>query len=525
MPERSIFSTVTIIILLIVANLIIVCYTPFVADSVLKSSVRIMLNTALGYGLLVSIGRFWPIRALLALSVYSSVLLALTYQSNISLAVVFSLVGATPYESWDFMKSNYTSMIIAAVVALVLFMVKPGHHRLPNVIAGTFALLYICLPALIHPFIHPERFEIEQQEARAKGFSKPLEITQIALDNTPAFKSPSLEIIKASFDAISFSYSRQQSQIESSWSSVSSAKNNDLIVVSIGESLRANNMALYGYPRDTTPRLGALGNNLSVIKNVFSAGTNTWSSIPTTLTGLGDKADPSQSLINLAKDAGYKTFWISNQGQFSEWDFVVSALAKQSSADFFLSEEEGGEKYDNVVIEKFKALLNEPTQVDLTGKNLFVLHFYGSHPSFIDRYPVDETYFKTGNNPLIDQYDNSVRYGDKLQREIIDTISPLNGRYVFFADHGMGEPNGSMALKHDVRAVPNIESLRVPLLFYPSYEPPPELGSHLSLMKFLCVFAHWANIHADQINTQNCRGDNVINYFDVNMKLNQHRFE
>lgn len=525
MTERSYISNTALISLLIAVNVIIVAFTPFAEDSLIKSAVRVCLNTALGYGLWVSIGRWWPIRALLSLSIYSTVLLALTYHSNISLAVVFSIVGATTYESWDFIRTNYLSMLLAGTMALAAFLLQPKRQRHLDALATVFALVYIVVPASIHPFIHPERFDIEQQEARAKGFSKPMEITQIVLDNTPAFKSPPLEMFKGAFDALSFSVSRAKSQLGSSWTNVVSNRDSDLIVVAIGESLSANHLGLYGYYRDTTPQLDALADQISAIDDVFSAGTNTWSSIPTTLTGLGSIADPSQSLVNLAKDAGYKTFWISNQGQFSEWDFVVSALAKQSDADFFMSEQEGGEQYDSVVVEKFTSLLHDPNMVNLQGKNLFVLHFYGSHPSFVDRYPREAEHFTGSDNPLLDQYDNSVRYTDQLQHDIINSISTLGGRYVFFADHGLGKPSGPMAFKHDVRKVPDVESLRVPLLFYPAYTPPEHMGERISLMKFLCVFGAWAEINASELNAENCDSDGTIRYFDVNMNLNQYRFE
>ena len=64
-----------------------------------------------------------------------------------------------------------------------------------------------------------------------------------------------------------------------------------------------------------------------------------------------------------------------------------------------------------------KALLDHVPIVDSAHPTLIVFHVMGSHASYEDRYPKNETYFSGGNNH-IDTYDNTILYTDQFLKQL-----------------------------------------------------------------------------------------------------------
>lgn len=89
------------------------------------------------------------------------------------------------------------------------------------------------------------------------------------------------------------------------------------LVLVIGESTNRQHMSLYGYGRATTPRLDAMRNELLIFNNVVSPRPYTIETLQQVLT-FADQENPDlyltqPSLMNMMKQAGYKTYWITNQ--------------------------------------------------------------------------------------------------------------------------------------------------------------------------------------------------------------------
>jgi len=88
-------------------------------------------------------------------------------------------------------------------------------------------------------------------------------------------------------------------------------------VLIIGESLSRHHMQLYGYPRETNPKLTAMKDKLFVFNDVVSPATTTIDVMQLVLT-LADHEHPEyyfekRSIVNLFADAGYDTVWLGNQ--------------------------------------------------------------------------------------------------------------------------------------------------------------------------------------------------------------------
>jgi heptose-I-phosphate ethanolaminephosphotransferase len=94
-------------------------------------------------------------------------------------------------------------------------------------------------------------------------------------------------------------------------------KDINTFILVIGESTNRNRMSLYGYNRKTTPHLDKIKDELIVFKNVFSPRPYTIEVLQQDLT-FADEQNPDLylskvNLINIMKQAGYTTYWITNQ--------------------------------------------------------------------------------------------------------------------------------------------------------------------------------------------------------------------
>ena len=226
------------------------------------------------------------------------------------------------------------------------------------------------------------------------------------------------------------------------------------VVWVIGESTNRNNMSLYGYGRPTTPRLDAMRADLTVFHDVISSVSATMGSLMHMLTP-ADLQDPDAwkvkpDVLQLARAAGYKTFWVSNQAANDGW---LGLVAEQADVLRYLNNGEGrGENnLDGAVLPEMDKAL-----ADASPKKLVVIHLLGAHPTYDMRYPKDFARFDgvedgvaatmkaAGRSFWIrsqrDEYDNAILYGDYVLSEIIRRTAAANAgkpaALLFSADHG-----------------------------------------------------------------------------------------
>ena len=227
-----------------------------------------------------------------------------------------------------------------------------------------------------------------------------------------------------------------------------------LIVIIIGESLNKNHMGVYGYVRNTTPYLSRLYDDSLLIKydQAFSNHVHTVPSLTFALTEANQinklQYNKSPSILDIQEQAGYETFWISNQVAIGGWDNPVSVLAERSDKRFNLNSNVGKNintnVYDNQLVEKLNEILEKP----ITQNTVIYLHLMGNHGGYKNRYPAD---FEKYNRPFskknfgskeywyqhINEYDNSVLYNDYIVSEIIKKANEHTGNTacVYFSDH------------------------------------------------------------------------------------------
>ena len=152
----------------------------------------------------------------------------------------------------------------------------------------------------------------------------------------------------------------------------------DDYVVIIGESARKDYLNLYGYPIANTPFLSKV--NGVFVDGLKSADTHTVTSLSRMLTANDKKnhaANYNMDVVTLAKKAGFKSYWISNQGYLGIYDTPISLIAERAEYHQFLksADNETHNGSDFEIVDIFKNQLASPSK----QKRVFFLHLYGSH--------------------------------------------------------------------------------------------------------------------------------------------------
>lgn len=242
------------------------------------------------------------------------------------------------------------------------------------------------------------------------------------------------------------------------------------IIMVIGESASAYYMSAYSdTPNDNTPWLRSMKHNDNFV--LFPHAYASWGqTVPALERALTEKNqynnkefNQSLTIIDIAKKAGYETYWFSNQGYVSDADTPITLVAKTADHAQWLCEDKalnGKTQYDG-------DLLNYLKKVDPTKNNFVVLHFMGSHEDCINRYPQAFAKFSKPNEfDMVKNYDDSLAYTDHVLKEIYQYASSnLNLQaMLYFSDHG-GDPYRK---RHPDEV--GFKSLQIPLFIYLSDE-------------------------------------------------------
>ncbi|AZP11591.1 phosphoethanolamine transferase [Undibacterium parvum] len=224
-------------------------------------------------------------------------------------------------------------------------------------------------------------------------------------------------------------------------------------VLVIGESSRYDRWGINGYARDTTPLL-AQESNLVSFSDVISAVAATRLSIPIILSRKAARQSlqagfSESSLISAFREAGFKTFWLSNQMSFGEFDTPTSVFANEAEVKQFLNL--GGftntSSHDEILLEPLQIALRDNAE-----KKLIVLHSLGNHWNYSQRYPKqfdhwqpslygvsNPAYTDLKNKlPLNNSYDNSMLYTDWWLSQVIAQLKATKemSALLYVSDHG-----------------------------------------------------------------------------------------
>lgn len=262
----------------------------------------------------------------------------------------------------------------------------------------------------------------------------------------------------------------------------------EVYVMVIGETARAMNFSLYGYQRDTNPKLGKT-EGLVVFGDVTTQSNTTHKSVPMLLSQASatdfERLFHEKGILQAYREAGFHTVFLSNQRpnhsfidflgeQADQWLFLKTGDANQAGRELAGATSKDGNYYDADLLPILDKILNQKRK-----KEFIVLHTYGSHFNYMERYPRDMAHFlpdthceaKQENRPdLINAYDNTIRYTDFVLSGVIEHLRKHGGMSAMLYTSDHGENIFDDAHKLFLHASPRASEyeLRVPFLVWTS---------------------------------------------------------
>lgn len=265
----------------------------------------------------------------------------------------------------------------------------------------------------------------------------------------------------------------------------------EIYVMVVGETARAHDFSLYGYGRDTNPLLSKT-DGLTAFTDAMTQSNTTHKSVPMLLSAASaedfERLFHEKGILAAFREAGFHTVFISNQlPNHSFIDF----LGEQADEHYFLKEQNPTQNhYDADLLSKLDEILplaDASSKRRYRYKKLFVvLHAYGSHFNYQERYPRSFAFFKPDtrseakpeNRPdLLNAYDNTIRYTDYVLHGIIERLqkweqaqgkADATSAMLYTSDHGENIFDDSRNLFLHASPKASDYELHVPLIVWTS---------------------------------------------------------
>jgi lipid A ethanolaminephosphotransferase len=226
------------------------------------------------------------------------------------------------------------------------------------------------------------------------------------------------------------------------------SEKNELVIMVVGETARADRFSLNGYHKETNPRLAK--EDIVNFTNVSSCGTSTGVSVPCMFSELGRKDYDKQKALNqenvldvLAKN-GIEVLWRDNNSDSKGVATRVQYEDFKTPTHNPICE---GECRDVGMLSGLDAYIASKKGKDM----MIVLHQMGNHgPEYYRRYPKEFAKFTpmcmTGElrdctqEEVNNSYDNAILYTDYFLSEVIKFLKKYDGDYetamFYVSDHG-----------------------------------------------------------------------------------------
>jgi len=236
----------------------------------------------------------------------------------------------------------------------------------------------------------------------------------------------------------------------------------------IGESLTSARLPFFGYGKDTTPRLSAMGGRVATIGPVRAPSPYTVTSLVSLLVSDGAAAPVWFRL------AGYRTCFVGAQDRWDRYCSVEAAIFSACERKVYLSDvAKGSRVYDGQLLPYAEDMMSFG---DGRPFALFV-HMIGSHFPPEDRVPPG---FAEGEG--LDGYDRSVRYTDEVLARLIEALPPRTELF-YISDHGESVDSGGW------RNLRSDALWSVPMIVYPAAaapSPKPSADGFVSAWRARC---------------------------------------
>ena len=419
--------------------------TNFASDTISHSFARFWLKSSI---FIATFLLLWVMLEILCLSAYTKLLLGVLFvvagvasyfldslHISFSASIIDSFLQTNPREASDFLSPSFAlhfgifAVLPLAILCAIHLATKgqskihtPKSHKLKILLSllAILALLYALQGARIVDVFREQRL---------------------------LFVLNPFAPIRASIDLATDRVQAPSHYTHLGEDATTNAKNK-LFVLVIGESARAANFPYSGYERDTTPHTAKI-QNLTHFSDFTSCGVITAISVPCLLTHYPHKSYThrnlslySDSILDIAKKAGYEVYWVSNNGGKCVGD-VCARLDKDKIIYF-----NQNRQLDADMLPTIKSIITKNTLAK--SNTLLVVQLQGSHGARYDlRYPKEFEIFTPvcANNELSqcqkshiqNAYDNSLIYTDFVLASIISALNHTAKADIalwYMSDHG-----------------------------------------------------------------------------------------
>jgi glucan phosphoethanolaminetransferase (alkaline phosphatase superfamily) len=240
-----------------------------------------------------------------------------------------------------------------------------------------------------------------------------------------------------------------------------------VVILVIGETIRPDHLGINGYARNTTPELARLGPALMSFSNVASTTNHTAGAVPNLVRRVVPGGEVS--LVSVFREAGFHTGWFSNQQRT-----VYEPQADLS--DFSHAGWHEKMRQDADLLPMLASCIKQ------CGKRqLIVLHMYGSHFPYDERYGKRDRMFEPVfgdvglsapalrfKRELINSYDNSLLGTDRFLASVIAhaAVADKPAIVLFTSDHGENLYDDERDMFMHAGPHPTRRDTMVPLLFW-----------------------------------------------------------
>jgi heptose-I-phosphate ethanolaminephosphotransferase len=403
------------------------------------------------------------------------------YQAPISVGAVDALLGTDLHEALEFLSFQWSRPLAAVGIGFAALLIGSICWVRPRLREGTYSFLphgiawplvfILVVIAYQHPAVAAQnRIAVDNMQFWSRVYN---------LNN----QVPSLRILRNISEWISYRDWLQQAQQQRATYDFHARLGLDVrrtVVIVLGESTRRGNLSLYGYDKNTTPHLDARREQLLIFNAAVAAANQTVASVTMMLT-TATVLDPNKflqqpSIITAAKEAGYHTYWLSNQGRVGTFESKISLVAHDADTLVYTNTEFYGSVLDQQLLHPLEVALR-----DTYPHKLIVIHLQGSHQDYANRYPSQFDFFKadqyqhSSDNPALSaqentvmaEYDNSIRYTDSILANMFAQLDKQSGSILLYAsDHGERfYENGVMSAGHGY-SLPTKTEFQVPFFIW-----------------------------------------------------------
>lgn len=250
-----------------------------------------------------------------------------------------------------------------------------------------------------------------------------------------------------------------------------------LFVIVVGETARAANFSLNGYPRDTNPALAQL--DIVNFSRTTACGTSTEVSLPCMFSPFGranydeKRIRRHESALHLLARAGIRVIWLDNQSGCKGVCDGLDArdLSREHTPELCANDH----CLDEILLHGLKSV------ADRAVDTVVVMHQMGNHgPAYFKRYPAAFKRFTPAcesieladctREQIVNAYDNAIAYTDHVLARTIGELEALRSRFdvalVYASDHGESLGERGLFLHGLPYAIAPPEQIEVPMLWW-----------------------------------------------------------